>query len=146
MHKLTSGFTPTFDLIVHNCVAYLGSLEVFHFWLFIIFLVTTVISILSIVSFKNLLTRFGLLKVNRRDFYECGFRPSIQKPIKLSIQFIFLCIFFILYDIELIFSFPLVSVLGSHTLLESLTFMFIYFTFIVSLLFDFNRFLTNWSL
>ena len=50
--------------------------------------------------------RFGVLKVARKDFYECGFRPQNQKPIQVPIQFLLVCIFFLLYDIELIFIFP----------------------------------------
>ena len=58
---------------------------------------------------ENLIKRFGFLKIARRDFYECGFRPTSQKTIRLPIQFLLICIFFLLYDIELVFLFPFVS-------------------------------------
>ena len=122
----------------------MGSFEIFHFWFFINLFVTVVIAVLSIFSFKNLLNRFGLLKLNRRAFYECGFKPIIQKPIQMSIQFTFVIIFFILYDIELIFSFPLISSFANHSLLEVLAFLFLYTSFLISLIFDYNRFLTIW--
>lgn len=53
--------------------------------------------------------RFGLVKNSRRDFYECGFRPQVQRVVKVSIQFLLICVFFLLYDIELVFLFPFVS-------------------------------------
>ena len=52
---------------------------------------------------------FGFVKISRRDFYECGFRPITQKTIRVPIQFMLICIFFLLYDIELVFLFPFVS-------------------------------------
>ena len=49
------------------------------------------------------------MKATRRDFYECGFKPQSQRVIKVSIQFLLICVFFLLYDIELVFLFPFVS-------------------------------------
>lgn len=124
----------------------MGNFEVMHFWFFINLFVVVVIGILSIFSFKNILNRFGILKSNRREFYECGFKPVIQKPVQFTIQFTIVCLFFILYDIELIFSFPLVSTSSNHSLLEIITFGFLYGSFVFSLIFDFDQNLTNWKL
>jgi NADH:ubiquinone oxidoreductase subunit 3 (subunit A) len=123
----------------------MGSFEIFHYWTLVNILIALIIVILSFFSFKNILTRFGLLKITRRGFYECGFKPLIQKPIQISMQFIIISIFFILYDIELVFSFPLVSAFINHTFLEFIIFIIIYGSFIVSLIFDFDRYLTNWK-
>lgn len=74
------------------------------------FLLSTIVyNVITVVSFKDLLRRFGFTKNSRKDFYECGFRPQTQRIIKVSIQFLLICIFFLLYDIELVFLFPLVS-------------------------------------
>lgn len=123
----------------------MGSFEIFHFWFFINLFVTLVIAVLSIFSFKNLLNRFGLLHISRRSFYECGFKPVVQKPFQMSIQFVFVAIFFILYDIELVFSFPLISSFSNHMFMELLAFGFLYGSLILSLLFDYDRFLTIWK-
>jgi NADH:ubiquinone oxidoreductase subunit 3 (subunit A) len=124
----------------------MGSFEVFHYWLLINVLVVLIIALLSVFSFKNLLNRFGLLRVNRREFYECGFKPQVQKPVKLALQFILVCIFFIIYDIELVFSYPLISYLANHSILESFVFGFLYGTFVLSLVYDFERLLTKWRI
>ncbi|WP_210131834.1 NADH-quinone oxidoreductase subunit A, partial [Staphylococcus sp. GDK8D30P] len=66
-------------------------------------------NIIACVSLRSLIKRFGFEKNSRKDFYECGFRPQSQKPLKLSIQFLLICIFFLMYDVELVFVFPYVS-------------------------------------
>ena len=122
----------------------MGFFEVFHFWIIIILFVVVVVIVLSIFSYKNILNRFGLRNILRKDFYECGFKPIKQKPIQLSIQFFILCVFFILYDIELIFSFPLISTIINQSILEIFIFIFIYGSFILSLMFDIDRYLLLW--
>ena len=124
----------------------MGSFEVFHYWLLINTLVVIIIAILSVFSFKNTLVRFGLLRSSRREFYECGLKPQVQRPPRLTIQFILVCVFFIVYDIELIFSYPLVSYLANHSLLESFIFGFLYGTFVMSLVYDIDRLLTKWRI
>ena len=88
---------------------FIGDFEVFLAVLSSFLLSTIVYNVITIVSFKDLLRRFGFVKNSRKDFYECGFRPQTQRIIKVSIQFLLICIFFLLYDIELVFLFPLVS-------------------------------------
>ena len=70
---------------------------------------TLVYNVITILSFKDFLRRFGFSKNTRKDFYECGFKPQSQRVIKVSIQFLLICVFFLLYDIELVFLFPFVS-------------------------------------
>jgi len=87
----------------------MGDFEVFYSYLISIVFGLVIYNVINIFFFKNLLKRFGLAKLSRKDFYECGFRPQTQKPIKLPIQFLMICIFFLLYDIELLFFFPFLS-------------------------------------
>lgn len=122
----------------------MGSFEVLHFWFIINLFVVVVVAILSIFSFKNVLNRFGILKNSRREFYECGFKPVVQKPVQFTVQFLVVCMFFVIYDIELIFSFPLVSTTSNHALAEVLIFTILYGSFILSLFFDFDQALTDW--
>lgn len=122
----------------------MGSFEVLHFWLLTLVLIVLIIALLSMFSFKNLMNRFGLLRANRREFYECGFKPVTQQPVQFTIQFTMICFFFLIYDIELAFSFPLVSNFSSNGLVELFFFAFLYGTFLVSLLFDFDQNLTDW--
>jgi NADH:ubiquinone oxidoreductase subunit 3 (subunit A) len=87
----------------------LGDFEVFFSYVSSLILGVVVYNVICSFSFRDLLRRFGFLKMSRRDFYECGFRPQTQKPIRLPIQFLLICAFFLMYDIELVFIFPYVS-------------------------------------
>ena len=96
-------------------------------------------NLLNSFMFRNLIRRFGLLKQTRKDFYECGFRPVTQKPICLPIPFLLICVFFLLYDIELIYLFPLVSSEEYIGLYETLLLLFFFLILFVGLMFDFTR-------
>lgn len=123
----------------------MGNFEVMHFWVLANYLAIIIISILTIFSWKNTGERFFALKSARKDFYECGFRPSNQYPIQISSQFFLICIFFIVYDIELVFSFPFVSFLTNLSFLDIMGFLLIYYFFVLSLFFDFSNNLLNWK-
>ena len=43
----------------------------------------------------------------KKEFYECGFKSTIDLNIQLDMQFSLIAVFFIIYDIELIFLFPI---------------------------------------
>jgi len=123
----------------------LGDFEVFFNYFSTIFLGIIIYNVINLFSFKNLLKRFGFLKISRKDFYECGFKPQTQKPIKLPIQFMLICVFFLLYDIELVFLFPYVSgilFIGIYDLLLLILF-FILFAF--SLVIDYERHALYWQ-
>ena len=123
----------------------MGDFEIF----FSIFTTTVlgfiIYNVVNILSFRDLLKRFGFLKVARRDFYECGFRPTTQKPIRVPIQFLLICIFFLLYDIELIFLFPLVSVTTFSGLYDLALIVFFFVVLLISLVIDFNRHALVWQ-
>ncbi len=123
----------------------MGDFEVFFNYFSTIFLGIIIYNVINLFSFKNLLKRFGFLKISRKDFYECGFKPQTQKPIKLPIQFMLICVFFLLYDIELVFLFPYVSgilFIGIYDLLLLILF-FILFAF--SLVIDYERHALYWQ-
>ena len=88
-------------------------------------------NVVNMLSFRDILKRFGFLKIARRDFYECGFRPTTQKPIRVPVQFLLICVFFLLYDIELVFLFPLVSA-SAFVGLFDLAFVFFFFSILAN--------------
>ena len=130
--------------VVSNCV-FLGDFEIMISVSSTLILGFIVYFVVNSLSFRNLIRRFGFLKKARRDFYECGFRPVTQKPIRLPIQFLLICVFFLLYDIELIFIFPFVSGLTFLGLYDFLLIFLFFFLFFLSLIFDFNRHALYWQ-
>lgn len=123
----------------------MGDFEIFFIVVSTFILSFVIYNLLNSFSFRNLIRRFGLLKTARRDFYECGFRPVTQKPIRLPIPFLLICIFFLLYDIELIYLFPLVSTVNFLGLTDILLLLFFFFILFISLIIDFTKHALLWQ-
>ena len=123
----------------------MGDFEVFFAVISVTVLGFIVYNVINCFSFRELLKRFGFLKISRRDFYECGFKPTKQRTIRLPIQFLLICVFFLLYDIELIFLFPFVSVVTFLGLYDSLLILLFFLLLLLSLIIDFNRHALVWQ-
>ena len=100
---------------------------------------TIIYNVITVLSFKNLLKRFGFLKKTRQDFYECGFKPQSQRPVKIAIQFLLICVFFLLYDIELVYLFPFASGITFTGLYDLLLLILFFGVMTISLVIDYNR-------
>jgi NADH-quinone oxidoreductase subunit A len=123
----------------------MGDFEVFLATTSISVLAILVYNVITVLSFKDLLRRLGFMKNTRRDFYECGFKPQNQRPVKISLQFLLICVFFLLYDIELVFLFPYASgytFTGLYDLLLLILFFIVLFT---SLNVDYERHALYWQ-
>lgn len=126
-------------------IYFIGDFEVFLATISVAILAVLVYNVITILSFKDLLRKFGFMKNSRRDFYECGFKPQNQRPIKVSIQFLLICVFFLLYDIELVFLFPFVSGY-TFTGLYDLLLLTLFFTVLfISLNIDYERHALYWQ-
>ena len=86
-------FNSPNDTDVYFVIYTIGDFEVYLAVLSSFVLSTVVYNVITILSFKDILRRYGFLKNSRRDFYECGFRPQTQRVIKVSIQFLLICVF-----------------------------------------------------
>jgi NADH:ubiquinone oxidoreductase subunit 3 (subunit A) len=117
----------------------LGDFEVFISYLSALILGVVVYNLINYFSFKDVIKKFGFLKLARRDYYECGFRPQTQRPVKLPIQFLLICVFFLLYDIELIFLFPYVSGLMFAGLYDFMLLCLFFLLLFLSLIIDYER-------
>ena len=123
----------------------MGDYEVASSTLSIFILTTLIYNLLTFLSFKDILRRFGFMKNTRRDFYECGFKPQVQKPIKVSIQFLIICVFFLLYDIELVFLFQFVSGITFMGLYDTLLLILFFTVLYISLQIDYERHALYWQ-
>jgi len=117
----------------------MGDFEIILIVISVSILAIVVYNIITALTFKDLVRRFGLLKLTRRDFYECGFKPQTQKPIKVSLQFLVICVFFLLYDIELVFLFPFVSSYSYSGFYDALLISLFFAVFFLSLNVDYER-------
>ena len=123
----------------------MGDFEIFFSVASVTVLGFIVYNVINCFSFRELLKRFGFSKVSRRDFYECGFKPTKQKTIRLPIQFLLICVFFLLYDIELIFLFPFISGITFTGFYDILIIVLFFTLLFISLVFDFNRHALVWQ-
>ncbi len=123
----------------------MGDIEVFINFSSIFILGFIIYNVINCFFFRDLIRRFGFTKLSRKDFYECGFRPQQQKPIRLSIQFLLITIFFLIYDIELIFIFPYVSGLLENGVYDLILFLLFILLFMVSIWVDFERHALYWQ-
>lgn len=117
----------------------MGDFEIFFNYGSVIILGTIIYNIINCFIFRDLIKRFGFSKITRKDFYECGFRPQNQRAIRLPIQFLLICVFFLMYDIELVFVFPFVSGLLFSGFFDLLLLIFFFSLFFFSLLIDYER-------
>lgn len=124
---------------------FLGDFEVFFNYFSVVTLGVIIYNVISSFTFKNLLKRFGFLKISRRDFYECGFRPQTQKPIKLPIQFLLICVFFLMYDIELVFLFPYISGILFAGFYDLVLLIYFFSLFLLTLIVDYERHALYWQ-
>lgn len=125
--------------------ASLGDFEVFFNYMSAMILGIIVYNAINCLSFKDLLRRFGFLRTSGRDFYECGYRPQTQKPIRLSVQFLLICVFFLMYDVELVFLFPYVSGVMFVGLYDFILLLFFFMLFMLSLIVDYERHALYWQ-
>lgn len=123
----------------------MGDFEIFLNYFSVIILGIIVYNVINSFTFKNLLARFGFLKVSRKDFYECGFKSQTQKPIKLPIQFMLICVFFLFYDIELVFLFPYVSGITFSGSYDYILFFLFFLFFLLTLVLDYERHALYWQ-
>lgn len=123
----------------------MGDFELFLAVISVSILGVLVYNVITILSFKDLLRRFGFMKNSRRDFYECGFKPQTQRPIKVSLQFLLICVFFLLYDIELVFLFPFVSGYTFTGLYDILLLILFFGILFISLNIDYERHALYWQ-
>jgi NADH:ubiquinone oxidoreductase subunit 3 (subunit A) len=117
----------------------MGDFELFHHYQSSFILGLIVYNIINIFFSRDLLKRFGITKVARKDFYECGFRPQTQKTVQIPLQFILITLFFLVYDIELIFLFPLSTGLAYYDFYFFIFLFFYFFIFLLSLGIDYER-------
>ena len=117
----------------------MGDFELFSAFIGVSLLGTVVFNIITVLTFKDVLRKYGFLKISRRDYFECGFRPQTQRPIRISIQFLLICVFFLLYDIELVFLFPFVSGFTFTGLYDLLLLILFFGVFFISLNIDYER-------
>lgn len=72
----------------------------------------------------------------KRSFYECGFKSFSDVNIQINLNFIMICVFLILYDIEFTFLFPILFNFSDLFFYQFVLFIIFLFFIIISLYYD----------
>lgn len=122
-----------------------GDFEVLLNYISVLVLGTIIYNVINIISFRDLIKRFGFTKLSRKDYYECGFKPQHQRPIKLPIQFLLITVFFLMYDVEFVFIFPYSSSLMFNGAFDFILISFFFVFFLLSIAIDYDRHALYWQ-
>ena len=98
------------------------------------------------VAFAMLNTFFGPRRAMsaKSDHYECGLPSEVQRSFKFGVSFYLVAMLFILFDIEVIFLYPVAIQLrtfGTFALIETLVFVVLLF---VAFIYVWRRGALNW--
>ncbi len=102
-------------------------------------LIFWVLTILGSFFYKKKKNKF------KRNFYECGFKSISDINIQININFIMICVFLILYDIEFTFLFPVLFNFWLSDLYQFLLFSLFVFFILVSLYYDIMLNALSWQ-
>ena len=116
--------------------------------------------VILIVFFKNILI-FSLIfwillvvcgffykiknQTSKRHFCECGFKSLSDLNIQINVNFIMLCVFLILYDIEFTLLFPILLNSLLVSVLQYIIFILFIILILASLLYDWQVNALTWQ-
>jgi NADH:ubiquinone oxidoreductase subunit 3 (subunit A) len=109
-------------------------------------------SIFVLILLLWLVTLIGSLFFDSKDtfekteFYECGFLKISDLRFSLSINTIHIIIFILLYDIELLFTIPLVFFLDSFSFFLTINSILLLFSIIITIYMDIVEDILNLSI
>ena len=84
--------------------------------------------------------------LTKKQFYECGFKSNIELNIQVNINFPMLCVFLILYDIEVTLLLPFLFNVSNVALIEYFYFLFFTILIVLSLIYDWQYNALSWQL
>ena len=83
---------------------------------------------------------------SKRHFCECGFKSLSDVNIQINVNFVMLCVFLILYDIEFTLLFPLLFNIWSINILQYIFFIIFIALIIASLFYDWQTNSLGWQI
>lgn len=83
---------------------------------------------------------------NKRHFCECGFKSLSDINIQININFVMLCIFLILYDIEFTLLFPILFNIWNINIVQYIYFIIFILLIVASLFYDWQSNSLSWQI
>jgi len=82
----------------------------------------------------------------KKNFYECGFKSVNDIDLQFNFNFLIICVFLVLYDIEFILMMPFLVNLYYVNFFSLIVFLTFFILIIISLLYDWQANALNWQL
>lgn len=83
--------------------------------------------------------------LSKKQIYECGFKTFDSLNIQINLNFILLCIFLVLYDIEFVFLIPVIFNIQSMYVLSYIILLLFVFLILLSLVYDWQMHALSWQ-
>lgn len=83
---------------------------------------------------------------SKRHFCECGFKSLSDLNIQININFIMLCVFLILYDIEFTLLFPILFNIWNINIIQYVYFLIFISLIVASLFYDWQTNSLSWQI
>ena len=106
--------------------------------IFIFILCSFVLAIVLLVA-VYVLSFTSKIDLEKSSAYECGFQPFSETSYPFEVQFAVIAIMFLLFDIEVLYLFPLVSSLYSLLTLDVFIILGFYVLLLIGLLYEISR-------
>lgn len=85
-----------------------------------------------------------LSKDNQLSAYECGFEPFFEARFNIPVKFILVAILFIIFDLEIIFLFPLSVIFSKLALEAKLAVGFFLFVLTIAFIYEWKKGVLEW--
>jgi NADH-quinone oxidoreductase subunit A len=99
-----------------------------------LFLIFSFVLSMLLLGISFVITFDSKLDIEKSSAYECGFQPFSESRYRFSVQFYLIAILFLLFDIEILYLFPLAMSFLSLSY-ESIVYLLIFFSLLLSGLF-----------
>nr|ADE60067.1 NADH dehydrogenase subunit 3 [Didymium iridis]ADE60068.1 NADH dehydrogenase subunit 3 [Didymium iridis]ADE60069.1 NADH dehydrogenase subunit 3 [Didymium iridis]ADE60070.1 NADH dehydrogenase subunit 3 [Didymium iridis]ADE60071.1 NADH dehydrogenase subunit 3 [Didymium iridis] len=106
--------------------------------IFIFILCSFVLSIVLLAA-VYILSFTSKVDLEKSSAYECGFQPFSETSYPFEVQFAVIAIMFLLFDIEVLYLFPLISSLYTLLSLDVIIIFGFYIILLIGLLFEISR-------
>jgi NADH-quinone oxidoreductase subunit A len=83
--------------------------------------------------------------LTKRQVYECGFKSFDNLNIQINLNFILLCVFLVLYDVEFLFLVPILFNLYNIMIYHYIILLLFFILIVISLLYDFQMHALSWQ-
>lgn len=111
-----------------------------------IFIVCSFVLSLILLAAVYIMSFTSKVDLEKSSAYECGFQPFSETSYPFEVQFAVIAIMFLLFDIEVLYLFPLISSLYTLLTVDVVIILGFYFLLLVGLLFEISRKVLDFNL